>query len=226
MKKEDIRQRLLSLKDEKYRDFTSKLMPTVDKEKIIGVRTPLLRAFAKELIKEGEYSDFLSSLPHKYYEEDNLHGFIIEGIKDFDLCISELKRFIPYIDNWATCDCVRPKVLKKEPDRVYEFILELLKSDKTYTVRYGIGLLMSYYPDEDSSPSHLNLLSRIESDEYYINMMLAWYFATALAKQWESTIPYIEEKVLSQWVHRKTIQKAIESYRITDEQKAYLRTLK
>lgn len=226
MRNEDIRQRLLSLQDEKYRDFTAKLMPTVDKERIIGVRSPLLRTFAKELLKEGDYQDFLSCLPHKYYEEDNLHGFIIEGIKDFDLCISELKRFIPYMDNWATCDCVRPKVLKKDPEKVYDFILELLKSEKTYTVRYGIGLLMSFYLDDSFSTLHLKLLSEIRSDEYYINMMLAWYYATALAKQWESTIPYIENKGLPQWVHRKTVQKAIESYRITDEQKVYLRTLK
>lgn len=226
MRNEDIRQKLLSLQDEKYRDFTAKLMPTTSKERIIGVRSPLLRAFAKELLKEDDYQDFLSCLPHKYYEEDNLHGFIIEGIKDFDLCISELQRFIPYMDNWATCDCVRPKVLKKEPEKVYDFILELLESDKTYTVRYGIGLLMSFYLDDNFSPSHLKLMSEIKSDEYYINMMLAWYCATALAKQWESTIPYIENKVLPQWVHRKTIQKAIESYRITPEQKAYLRTLK
>ncbi len=226
MKNEDIRLKLLSLQDEKYRDFTAGLMPTVPKEKIIGVRTPLLRSFAKELLKEGDYRNFLSSLPHKYYEEDNLHGFIIEGIKDFDLCISELRRFIPYMDNWATCDCVRPKVLKKEPERVYDFILELLKSNKTYTVRYGIGLLMSFYLDDNFSTVHLKLVAGITSEEYYINMMIAWYFATALAKQWESTIPYIENKALPQWVHRKTVQKAIESYRITPEQKAYLRTLR
>lgn len=226
MRKEDIRQRLLSLKDEKYRDFTAKLMPTVDKKKIIGVRTPLLRAFAKELLKGGSYSEFLSDLPHKYYEEDNLHGFILEGIKDIDVCIRELQKFVPYMDNWATCDCTRPKVLKKEPEKLYSFITELLKSEKTYCVRYGIGLLLSFYLDDNFSPSHLELLSKIKSDEYYINMMLAWYYATALAKQWESTIPYIEKKALPQWVHRKTIQKAVESYRITDEQKAYLRTLK
>ncbi len=226
MKSEDIRNKLLSLKDEKYRAFTAKLMPTVDTNRIIGVRTPLLRAFAKELIREGECRDFLSFLPHKFYEEDNLHGFIIEGIKDTDLCISELRRFVPYIDNWATCDCVRPAALKKEPEKVYQFILELLESKKTYTVRYGIGLLLSFYLDENFSEIHLRLLSEIRSDEYYINMMLAWYYATALAKQWESTVPYIEKRILPQWVHRKTIQKAIESYRITDEQKVYLRTLK
>ncbi len=226
MKNEDIRLKLQSLKDEKYRDFTAGLMPTVPKEKIIGVRTPLLRSFAKELLKEGDYQNFLTSLPHKYYEEDNLHGFIIEGIKDFNLCISELRRFIPYMDNWATCDCVRPKVLKKEPERVYDFILELLKSNKTYTVRYGIGLLMSFYLDDNFSTVHLKIVAQTTSEEYYINMMIAWYFATALSKQWESTIPYIENKALPQWVHRKTIQKAIESYRITPEQKAYLRTLK
>lgn len=226
MKKEDIQKKLLSLQDEKYRDFTAKLMPTVDKKKIIGVRSPLLRAFAKELIKENDYGDFLSSLPHKYYEEDNLHGFIIEGIKDIDLCISELRRFVPFTDNWATCDCVRPKCLKKEPEKVYSFILELFESKEVYSVRYGIGLLLSFYLDGNFSPMHLEILSEIKSDEYYINMMLAWYFATALAKQWESTVPYIEKRILPDWVHRKAIQKAVESYRITPEQKAYLKSLK
>lgn len=226
MTKEKIRERLLSLRDEKYREFHSALMPTVDKEKLIGIRTPLLRSFAKELIKEGDFEEFLSALPHKYYEEDNLHGFIIEGIKDFETCISELKRFIPYIDNWATCDSVRPKVLKKEPEKLLLFIRGLLKSKETYTVRFGIGLLLSFYLDENFSSEHLKLVSQIKSEEYYINMMISWYFATALAKQWESTLPYLEKRLLSDWVHRKTIQKAVESYRITDEEKAYLKSLK
>lgn len=226
MTKEKIRERLLSLRDEKYRDFNSALIPTVDKERLIGIRTPILRAFAKELIKEGDCEEFLSSLPHKYYEENNLHGFIIEGIKDFDICISELKRFIPYIDNWGTCDSVRPKVLKKEPEKLLLFIKELLKSKETYAVRFGIGLLLSFYLDENFSPEQLELVSQIKSEEYYINMMISWYFATALAKQWESTVPYLEKRLLCEWVHRKTIQKATESYRITDEEKAYLKSLK
>lgn len=226
MTKEKIRERLLSLRDERYRDFNSALIPTADKERLIGIRTPILRAFAKELIKEGDCEEFLSALPHKYYEENNLHGFIIEGIKDFDICISELRRFIPYIDNWATCDSVRPKVLKKEPEKLLLFIKELLKSKETYTVRFGIGLLLSFYLDESFSPEHLRLVSQIKSEEYYINMMISWYFATALAKQWESTVPYLENRLLSEWVHRKTIQKATESYRITDEEKAYLKSLK
>lgn len=223
---EEIREKLLALQDVKYRDFTSKLMPTVDKNKIIGVRSPLLRSFARQLVKEGEYGEFISDLPHKYYEEDNLHGFIIEGIKDYEKCIPEIQRFVPFIDNWATCDCTRPKVLKKYPERTLELVGEFLRSDKVYIKRYGIGLLLSFYLDELFSSEHLEMLSEIESDEYYINMMLSWYFATALCKQWEATIPFIENRRLPLWVHRKTIQKAIESYRITDEQKAYLRTLK
>lgn len=226
MTNEQIRERLFSLKDEKYRNFCSSLMPTVDKEKVIGVRTPDLRLFAKELLKEGKQTEFLSCLPHRYYEEDNLHALLIMGIKDFDSCLSALREFLPFIDNWATCDMLRPKVLRKEPERLLIFINELLRSDRTYEVRYAIGLLLSFYLDGDFHISHLEKAAEIRSNEYYINMMTAWYFATALAKQYESTLPFLENKVLPLWVHNKTIQKARESYRISEERKEYLKSLK
>ena len=226
MTNSQITEKLFSLADEKYKDFQSKLMPTVDKDKVIGVRTPLLRSFAKELYKEGDYEAFLSDVPHKYYEEDNLHALLIDKISHFDECVAETQRLLPYIDNWATCDMLRPKAFRKEPQKLLQYIYKWLGSDKTYTVRYGIGCLCSFYLDDNFSPDQLSRVAEIKSDEYYINMMIAWYFATALAKQYESTIAYLEERRLPEWVHRKTIQKAIESYRISDESKAYLRSLK
>ena len=223
---EEIREKLFSLADENYKAFHSKLMPTVDSDKIIGVRTPVLRKFATEVYKSGEWGGFMTDLPHKYYEEDNLHGFLIEKIKDFDECIGETERFIPHMDNWATCDMLRPKVLKKEPDKLLTYIRKWINSDEVYVVRYAIGCLLSFYLDENFKAEYLSFVAEIRSDEYYINMMIAWYFATALAKQYDSAIVYLEERRLSPWIHRKTIQKAIESYRISDETKAYLRQLK
>ncbi len=226
MTNKEITEKLFSLSDEKYRNFHSKLMPTVDKNKVIGVRTPTLRKFCSELYKSADCKDFMLDLPHKYYEEDNLHAFFIDKMKDFDECVSAIEKLLPYIDNWATCDMLRPKTLKKKPKRLLGYIYKWLGSDKVYTVRYGIGCLCSFYLDENFSPEQLSRVAEIKSEEYYINMMIAWYFATALAKQYESTVPYIEERKLPEWVHRKTIQKAVESYRISDETKAYLRSLK
>lgn len=222
----EIREKLFSLADEDYKAFHSKLMPTVDGNKIIGVRTPVLRSFAKELFKSTDYRDFICDLPHRYYEEDNLHGFLIESIKDFDECVAEINRLLPYIDNWATCDMLRPKCLKKEPEKLIGHIYGWLESNRTYTVRYGIGCLLSFYLDENFSEEHLQTVAEIKSDEYYVNMMIAWYFATALSKQYDSTVRYIEQRCLTEWVHKKTIQKAVESYRISDEVKVYLKTLK
>ncbi len=222
----EIRKKLLTMTDEEYKKFNSKLIPTINAEKIIGVRTPALRKFAGELYKSAEYKDFICDLPHKYCEEDNLHGFIIEKIKDFDECLAETEKLLPYIDNWATCDMLRPKALKKEPKRLFEKICQWVGSSEVYTVRYGIGCLLSFYLDENFNEEQLKLVSEIKSDEYYVNMMIAWYFATALSKQYDSAIGYIEEKRLPQWVHKKTIQKAIESYRISDETKTYLRSLR
>ena len=218
--------RLFEIQDLKYRDFSHSLMPTVDKEKVIGVRTPALRKLAKELSKDERSKNFMSSLPHVYYEENNLHAFLIEQIKDFDTAISEIDRFLPYVDNWATCDCMSPKAFKKDLDRLLTKIDQWLSSSHTYTVRYGICTLMRYYLDSRFTPDLLKKVAEIRSDEYYVKMMIAWYFATALAKQYDATLPYISEKKLDKWTHNKAIQKAIESYRVTDEHKAYLKTLK
>ena len=221
-----IQQRLFELQDLKYRDFQCKLMPTVAPETVIGVRTPALRALAKELAGSEEAAEFLKILPHEYYEENNLHGFIIERLKGYDETVAALDAFLPYVDNWATCDLMSPKVFKKHTEELLGKIDEWLASDKTYTVRFGIEMLMSFYLDERFEPLCLEKVASVKSEEYYINMMIAWYFATALAKQYEAALPYIENRRLERWTHNKTIQKAVESYRITDEQKAYLKTLK
>ncbi|MBE5939174.1 MAG: DNA alkylation repair protein [Lachnospiraceae bacterium] len=222
----NISERLLQLQDLKYKDFQCKLMPTVPVHKVIGVRTPVLRAFAKEIKGSCVAEDFLKELPHKYYEEDNLHGFLIEYIKDFDKCIEELDKFLPYVDNWATCDSMTPKVLKKNPDKLLVKVDEWLASNRTYTVRYGIKMLMNFYLDEEFDVKYLEKAAAVIMEDYYVQMMVAWYFATALAKQYEDTLPFIEKKRLPVWTHNKTIQKAVESYRISDEQKEYLRTYK
>ncbi len=222
---ENIRETLMSLQDLNYRDFQASLMPTIDPDTVIGVRTPLLRDLAKELLKT-DTSVFLSDLPHKYYEENNLHAFILCEIKDFELCITAVEKFLPYVDNWATCDSMRPKCFRKNAKKLLPFIDRCLSSNHTYTVRYGIGMLMSYFLDAEFDTAYLDRVSKIQSEEYYINMMSAWFFATALAKQWEGTFPYIAEYRLPFWVHNKSIQKAVESYRITDEQKNCLKTFK
>ena len=224
--KVDIQQELFTLQDLSYRDFHAKLMPTVDKARVIGVRTPKLRAFAKEFGKTEEAKEFLKVLPHQYYEENNLHGLLIEQIKDYPTLIRELNRFLPCIDNWATCDLLTVRVVKKHLDTFTEEVERWLASDHTYTIRFGIGMLMRYYLEEHFSLEYPEKVAKIRSEEYNVNMMRAWYFATALAKQYEAIFPFLEEKRLDAWTHNKTIQKAIESYRITQEQKVYLRTLR
>ncbi len=221
--KTTIQKDLLSMGEEAYRDFSSKLMPTVEKETVIGIRVPVLRTYAKSL---EDYETFLKNLPHRYFEENNLHAFLIERERDFDTCIEKLEAFLPYVDNWATCDGMKPKVLKKEPEKLLLYIRKWIGAKEIYTVRYAINLLMSYYLDEHFEPEYLKMVCDVQSDEYYINMMRAWYFATALAKQYEDTLPYLKKNLLDDWTHNKTIQKAVESYRITDAQKTYLRTLK
>ena len=221
-----LQEQLFSMQDLKYREFHSRLIPTVSKECIIGVRVPKLRQFAKEFKKSDESDMFLEHLPHKYYEENNLHGFLVEMIKDYDVAIEKIESFLPYIDNWATCDGMRPKILKEHTSELFEKVKEWIASEHVYTIRYGIGMLLSYYLDEEFKREHLEIVAGIQSEEYYVNMMIAWYFATALAKQYEATIPYIEERRLNVWVHNKTIQKAIESYRVHEARKEYLRTLK
>lgn len=225
MTPEEITERLFEMQDGEYRLFQAKLMPTVDPGNIIGVRTPLLRAFAKELLKQ-DCSEFLNSLPHKYYDENNLHGMLICGVKDYTEAVRRMDEFLPYIDNWATCDIISPKVFKKYKAELVSEIDRWLASDRVYTIRFGIEMLMSHYLDDDFRPEYLEKVAAVKHEDYYVKMMVAWFFATALAKQWETTVPYIENARLEKWTHNKSIQKAVESYRITDEQKTHLKSFK
>ena len=222
----NIQKELFKLQDKDYRNFHAKLMPTVDKETIIGIRTTVLRRFAKDYFKSGQYEDFLKELPHKYYEENNLHAFLIEQIKDFEKAVNEAEKFLPYINNWATCDCFQPKIFKKNKEKLLSYIRKWMRSDKTYAVRYGINQLMTHFLDDDFKVEYQLLVVNVKSEEYYINMMRAWYFATALTKQYDSAIKIIEAKKLDAWTHNKAIQKACESYRISPETKVYLKKLK
>lgn len=221
-----IRNELFGMQDLKYRELQTGIIPSRDPQTLIGVRTPALRSFAKQLAKREDLSDFLNDLPHLYFDEDQLHAFIISEIKDYDTCMAELEKFLPHVDNWATCDQMSPKVFKKHKEELLVKIREWIASDRPYTVRFGIGMLMQHFLDEDFDPAYPELAAGIRSEEYYVKMMIAWYFATALAKQYEAVLPYIENQRLDVWTHNKAIQKAIESYRITPEQKEYLRTLK
>ena len=221
-----LQKQLFELQDTKYRDFHSKLMPETDKETVIGIRVPVLRKFAKEFAKTPEAEPFLQQLPHQFYEENNLHMMLITWIKDYPKCMEEVQRFLPYIDNWATCDFPEPKCFCKNKGAVLAEVRKWIVSSETYTIRYGIGMLMRLFLDEDFSTEYLEMVAGVQSQEYYVNMMIAWYFATALAKQWDAAVPYIEQHRLSDWVHRKTIQKAVESYRITPEQKEYLKSFR
>ncbi|MBQ7615438.1 MAG: DNA alkylation repair protein [Butyrivibrio sp.] len=223
---QEIKDRLYELQDVKYREFQSNIIPTVKPEAIIGVRTPELRKYAKELLKREDVYEFLSDLPHSSFDENQLHAFILSGMKDYEKCMEQVELFLPYVDNWATCDQMSSKVFKKHRKELLERVKKWLKSDKTYTIRFGVGMLMEHFLDEDFSLEYPDMVAELRSEEYYVNMMIAWYFATALAKQYDAILPYIQDRRLSDWTHNKTIQKAIESYRITDEQKAYLRTLK
>ncbi len=222
----EIRAKLFQNQDEVYRDFQAKLLPTLDKQTVIGVRTPQLRALAKKLEKEQGCADFLQDLPHRYFEENQLHAFLISEIKAFDPCMAELERFLPFVDNWATCDQMSPNIFKKHRPELLEQIMLWLSSEKTYTLRFAIGMLMQHFLDEDFDLAYPRMVSEIRSEEYYVNMMIAWYFATALAKQYASVLTFLENQCLERWTHNKAIQKALESYRISDEQKQYLRTLK
>lgn len=221
--KEDIREKLLSMSEEKYGDFSAKLMPTVKRSTVIGIRVPLLRTFARSLC---DYDDFLCDLPHKYFEENNLHAFLIEREKDFNLCIEKLEKFLPFIDNWATCDGLKPKALKKDKQKLLIYIKKWLKSDEVYTVRFAINMLMTFFLDENFKIEYLYLVANIKSEEYYINMARAWFFQVALVKQFETALPILENRILDKWTHNKAIQKSLESFRISKEQKDYLKTLK
>lgn len=226
MEKSGIVGKLFQMRDEKYAALQVKILPTVGKDRIIGVRTPELRAFAKDLFGDEETESFLRELPHRYFDEDQLHAFVISQEKDFDKCIAETEAFLPFIDNWATCDQLSPKAFKNKPQKLLPYIRKWIGSEHVYTVRFAIGMLMQHFLDGNFSPEYPEMVAGARSEEYYVNMMRAWYFATALAKQYDSVIPYLEGNKLDTWTHNKTIQKSIESYRITDEQKEYLRTLK
>ena len=223
---EEIRKQLFSMQDLKYRDFQSKLIPTVEYDTVIGVRTPELRKYAKQLAKTEGISEFLRDLPHQYFDENQLQAFLISEIKDYEKCLEEVERFLPYVDNWATCDQMSPNVFKKHKKDLQESIRKWIVSDKTYTVRFAIEMLMKHFLDEDFEIEYPKMVSSVRSEEYYINMMIAWYFATALAKQYYAVVPFIENQYLDAWTHNKAIQKSVESYRITREQKEYLRSLK
>ena len=222
----EIRSRLFAVQDTKYGEFQQKLMPTVDPARVIGVRMPELRRFAAEIARNADTAAFLADLPHGYYDEDNLHGILISRIRDFSAAVDCLDAFLPYVDNWATCDIIRPKAFDKHPELLPPQIIRWIESGRTYTVRFGIEMAMTFFLDDCFDPTLAEQIAELRSGEYYVNMMIAWYFATALAKQWDAVIPVIEQNRLDPWVHNKTIQKATESYRITAEQKAYLRTLK
>lgn len=222
----NLQKNLFKLQDKAYKEFTQKLMPTVPHEKVIGIRIPHLRSFAKEFFKTQDFQKFLNNLPHKYFEEDNLHAFVIGQIKDYETALEQTEKFLPFIDNWATCDMFLPKVFKKHKEELLPKIYEWIKSKNTYTVRYAVGILMKLYLDEDYNSEYLKLVASVKSDEYYINMMIAWYFATALSKQYSDAVLYLQNNVLDKWTHNKTIQKAIESNRISPKTKEYLKSLR
>ena len=222
----DIQKLLFERQDPAYRAFQSKLMPTVDPETVIGVRMPALRKLSKELAKTPAAEAFLRQLPHRYYEENNLHGLLISAIPDYAATVAALEDFLPYVDNWATCDLLSPKAFQKHPPELPEQTRRWVEDKHPYTVRFGLGMLMSFYLDEAFRSEYLDLAAGVRWEEYYVKMMVAWYFATALAKQYEAALPYLENRRLDRWTHNKTIQKAVESYRITPEQKTYLRSLR
>ena len=217
---------LFARRDDTYREFQGKLIPTVDPRSIIGVRTPELRAMAKVLAKQERIDALLHALPHRYFDEYQLHAFIVGELKDIDACLAETERLLPYVNNWATCDQLSPKIFAKHPGKLLPRIRRWLASDAPYTVRFGIGMLMEHFLDDRFDPAYPAEVAALCSDEYYVNMMIAWYFATALAKQYDAVLPFIESRALSTWTHNKAIQKALESRRLTDEQKSYLRSKK
>ena len=222
----EIQKELFSLQDKEYMKFLSKLTPNVPEDTIIGVRIPEIRKLAKKLVKNNEYEDFLKELPHKYYDENLLHGAIISESKNFEKCIKLLDNFLPFVDNWAVCDTISPKIFKKYKKELIEKIKEWSQSDKTYTCRFGVEMLMTHFLDEDFKKEYLEVVADIHSEEYYVKMVVAWFFATALAKQWDYAVIYLEDNRLDVWVHNKTIQKARESLRILEDKKGYLKGLK
>lgn len=223
----NIAEKLFEMQDIQYRDFTSKLIPNISLDSMIGVRLPAVKRLAKELYKGGEYVDFVNQLPHTYFEEYHLHSYIISEIKDIDAFAIEVERLLPYIDNWSVCDSLRPKSFIKSREKALDLIRKWLKSEHIYTKRFAIEMLMVHYLDEDFNPKYLDLVCGVIGDDYYLKMMIAWYFATALAKQYEATVPYIENRLIKdKWTHNKAIQKAMESYRVSKDKKEHLKSLK
>ena len=226
---QEITTQLFIMQDNEYKEFHGRLMPTVNPDTILGIRVPILRKFSNQLAKslsKEKLLEFMNELPHKYYEENNIHAFLIEKIKDFDECIVALEKFLPFVDNWATCDMMNPKILKKNTQQLFCKIKEWIASPHVYTIRYGIGMLMRYFLDDNFKTEYLDMVAAVKFDEYYVNMMKAWFFATALAKQYEATLPYIKEKRLDNWSHNKAIQKSIESFRVPKEHKEELKRYK
>ena len=223
---EEIRKELFENQDEKYRQMQVKIIPSVSAESIIGVRTPKLREMAKKYKKAANIDGFLEELPHKYFDENQLHAFILSESKDYEKCMAQTNVFLPYVDNWATCDQMSPKIFKKHKEDLLKNIKKWIKSKETYAIRFGVGMLMEHFLNEDFNLSYPEMVASLRSEEYYVNMMIAWYFATALAKQYDAVLPFIEGRKLDVWTHNKAIQKSVESYRITPEQKEYLKSLK
>ena len=226
MIEDDIDGWLQARQDTKYREMQVKILPSLSSDAIIGVRTPDLRKYAKELGKREDVNEFLAALPHRFFEENQLHAFIISELKDYGQCMTELTRFLPYVDNWASCDQMSPKVFKKHRQELIAYIRNWIASGNCYTVRFGLKMLMEHFLDEDFTADYVEMAAGVQSDEYYVNMMIAWYFATALAKQYDAVVPFIEGNRLAPWTHNKAIQKALESYRIPAARKDYLRNLK
>ncbi len=222
----ELQEKLFEQSESEYAGFQARVVPNIERNTIIGVRVPKLRSMASQLTKSSEYDDFIKGLPHNYYEENIIHAVIISKVKDYRTAVEMADGFLPFVDNWAVCDTMRPKAFEKHPDGLTDDIKRWISSDEEYTVRFGVDILMTYYLDDEFNPEHLRLVSDIKSDKYYVKMMIAWYFATALAKQWDLTVPVIEQCCLSDWIHNKTIQKACESFRIEPEKKAYLKGLK
>ena len=221
-----VHERLAACGNEEYADFVSKLVPNVPKETILGVKTPDMRRIAKEIRGTGEAETFLAELPHKYYEENLVHFFLIAMIRDFDLCVQAVETFLPYVDCWPVCDQSTPKIFAKNHEKLLPLVQKWISSDHVYTARFGIRMLMNEFLGEDFKPEYLAWVAAVKGEDYYIKMMVAWYFATALAKRYDESVVYIEERRLEPWTHRKAIQKAVESFRVTEEHKEYLKTLR
>ena len=222
----DLLSRLMEVKDDKYKSFQAKLVPNISADTILGIRTPEMKNIAKELFQSGDYESFLNDLPHKYYEENLIHFFVISMIKDFDICIKEVEKFLPYVNCWPVSDQASPKCFKKNHDKLLPYIKKWIKSKHVYTARVGIRMLMNEYLGDDFKEEYLDMVASVKGEDYYLKMMVAWYFATALAKRYDETVVYFENHKIDNWVHNKAIQKALESYRVTEEHKNYLRTLK